>query len=45
MWKIDQPGLACANAVYVATNNRVGWEDPWRHGYFYGTATWLIPKV
>jgi len=44
MWKIEQPGLACANAVYVATNNRVGWEDPWRHGYFYGTSYIVNPK-
>ncbi|MBI2519225.1 MAG: acyltransferase [Bdellovibrio sp.] len=44
MWKIEQPGLACANAVYVATNNRVGWEDPWRHGYFYGTSYVVDPK-
>lgn len=44
MWKIEQPGLACANGVYVATINRVGWEDPWRHGEFYGTSYVVDPK-
>lgn len=44
LWKIEQPALACANAVYVATSNRVGWEDPWRHGEFYGTSYIVDPK-
>ncbi|MGK5084555.1 nitrilase-related carbon-nitrogen hydrolase [Bdellovibrionota bacterium FG-1] len=44
MWKIEQPGLACANGVYVATINRHGWEEPWRHGEFYGTSYIVDPK-
>jgi len=44
MWKIEQPGLACANAVFVATSNRVGWEEPHRSGFFYGTSYIVDPK-
>ena len=44
MWKIEQPALACANAVFVAAVNRVGWEEPWMSGEFYGTSYVVNPK-
>jgi len=44
MWKIEQPALACANGVFVATSNRHGWEEPWRHGEFYGNSYIVDPK-
>ena len=44
MWKIEQPAMACANAVYVASVNRVGLEDPWRSGTFYGTSYVVDPR-
>ncbi len=44
MWKIEQPGHACANGVFFATINRHGWEEPWRHGEFYGTSYIVDPK-
>ena len=44
MWKIEQPAMACANAVFVAAINRVGWEEPWMSGQFYGTSYVVDPR-
>jgi beta-ureidopropionase len=36
LWKLEQPAHAVANAFFVGAINRVGYEDPWRIGEFYG---------
>lgn len=45
MWKIEQPAMACANAVFVASVNRVGWEEPWMGGQFYGNSYVVDPRA
>ena len=44
MWKIEQPAMACANAVYMASVNRIGLEEPWVSGQFYGSSYVVDPK-
>jgi beta-ureidopropionase len=43
MWKIEQPAMAIANGVFVATNNRVG-KETWPTSHFYGTSYICDPK-
>jgi beta-ureidopropionase len=44
MWKIEQPAAAVANGFYVCTNNRVGIEEPWTFGRFYGSSYIVSPE-
>jgi len=44
LWKLEQPAHAVANAYFVGAINRVGYEDPWRIGEFYGQSYFCDPK-
>ena len=44
LWKLEQPAHAVANAFYVGAINRVGYEDPWRIGEFYGQSYFCDPR-
>ena len=44
LWKLEQPAHAVANQVYVGAINRVGKEEPWNIGEFYGQSYFVNPK-
>ncbi len=44
LWKLEQPAHAVANGYFVCAINRVGWEEPWRIGEFYGTSYFVDPR-
>ena len=44
LWKLEQPAHAVANAFFVGAINRVGYEDPWRIGEFYGQSYFCDPR-
>lgn len=44
LWKLEQPAHAVANIYFVGAINRVGYEDPWRIGEFYGTSYFCNPR-
>ena len=44
LWKLEQPAHAVANAFFVGAINRVGYEDPWRIGEFYGQSYFCNPR-
>jgi len=44
LWKLEQPAHAVANIYFVGAINRVGYEDPWRIGEFYGTSYFCDPR-
>ncbi|HXF43213.1 MAG TPA: nitrilase-related carbon-nitrogen hydrolase [Pyrinomonadaceae bacterium] len=44
LWKIEQPALAVANGFFVGAINRVGWEEPWKIGEFYGQSYFCDPR-
>ncbi len=44
LWKLEQPAHAVANQYYVGAINRVGWEEPWRIGEFYGQSYFCDPR-
>ena len=44
LWKLEQPAHAVANAYFVAAINRVGREQPWNIGEFYGTSYFCDPR-
>ncbi len=44
LWKLEQPAHAVANAYYIAAINRVGYEEPWRIGEFYGQSYICDPR-
>jgi N-carbamoylputrescine amidase len=44
LWKLEQPAHAVANQVYVGAINRVGTEEPWNIGEFYGQSYFVNPK-
>ncbi len=44
LWKLEQPAHAVANIYFVGAVNRVGYEDPWRIGEFYGTSYFCDPR-
>ena len=44
LWKIEQPAHAVANGYFLATINRVGKEEPWNVGEFYGSSYIVSPK-
>ena len=43
-WKLEQPAHAVANGYYVGAINRVGVEEPWKIGKFYGTSYFVNPR-
>ena len=44
LWKLEQPAHAVANQFYVGAINRVGTEEPWNIGEFYGQSYFCDPR-
>ena len=44
LWKIEQPAHAVANGYFVGAINRVGREQPWDIGEFYGQSYFCDPR-
>jgi len=44
LWMIEQRAHAIANGYFVGTNNRVGREEPWNFGHFYGSSYFCDPR-
>jgi beta-ureidopropionase len=44
LWELEQPAHAVANAYFVAAINRVGVEQPWKIGEFYGKSYFCDPR-
>lgn len=44
LWKIEQRAHAIANGYFVGTINRVGREEPWNIGEFYGQSYFCDPR-
>jgi len=44
LWKLEQPASAVANGVYIGACNRVGTEEPWNIGRFYGSSYIVNPR-
>ena len=44
LWKLEQPAHAVANGYYLGAINRVGREEPWNLGEFYGQSYFVDPR-
>jgi len=44
LWKLEQPAHAVANGYFIAAINRIGHEQPWDIGEFYGTSYICDPR-
>jgi beta-ureidopropionase len=44
LWKLEQISHAVANGYFVGTINRVGYEEPWNIGEFYGQSYFCDPR-
>jgi N-carbamoylputrescine amidase len=44
LWKLEQPAHAAANGYFVGAINRVGTEQPWAIGEFYGQSYFCDPR-
>jgi N-carbamoylputrescine amidase len=44
LWKLEQPAHAVANGYFIGAINRVGVEEPWRIGEFYGQSYFCNPR-
>jgi N-carbamoylputrescine amidase len=44
LWELEQPASAAANGCYIAAINRVGHEQPWDIGEFYGSSYFVNPR-
>ncbi len=44
LWKLEQPAHAAANQYFLGAINRVGTEEPWNTGEFYGTSYFCDPR-
>ncbi len=44
LWKLEQPAHAVANGYFVGAINRVGCEEPWNIGEFYGQSYFCDPR-
>ncbi len=44
LWKLEQPAHAVANGYFVGAINRVGIEEPWNIGEFYGQSYFCDPR-
>jgi len=44
LWKLEQPAHAVANGYFVGAINRVGFEQPWNIGEFYGQSYFCDPR-
>jgi N-carbamoylputrescine amidase len=44
LWQLEQPAHAVANGYFVGAINRVGVEQPWATGSFYGSSYFCDPR-
>jgi beta-ureidopropionase len=44
LWELEQPAHAVANGYFIAASNRVGIEQPWEMGEFYGKSYFCNPR-
>jgi len=44
LWKLEQPAHSVANGFFTGVVNRVGWEEPWNVGEFYGQSYFVDPR-
>jgi len=44
LWELEQPAHCVANIYFLGAINRVGWEEPWKIGEFYGKSYFCNPK-
>src|SRR5882724_9184473 len=44
LWELEQPAHAVANGYFVGAINRVGHEQPWDIGEFYGKSYFCDPR-
>ena len=44
LWKLEQPAHAAANGYFLGAINRVGYEEPWNIGEFYGQSYFCDPR-
>jgi len=44
LWKLEQPASAAANGCWIGAINRVGHEQPWDIGEFYGQSYFVNPR-
>lgn len=44
LWELEQPAHAVANGYFVGAINRIGTEEPWNTGRFYGSSYFCSPK-
>ncbi|MHC4393251.1 MAG: nitrilase-related carbon-nitrogen hydrolase [Planctomycetota bacterium] len=44
LWKLEQPAHAVANGYFLGAINRVGHEQPWDIGEFYGQSYFVSPR-
>lgn len=44
LWQLEQPAHAVANGYFIAAINRVGRENPWDIGEFYGSSYVANPR-
>jgi len=44
LWELEQPAAAVANGVFIGAVNRVGEEEPWNIGRFYGSSYVVDPR-
>ena len=44
LWELEQPAQAVANGYFVGAINRVGREQPWNIGEFYGKSYFCNPR-
>jgi len=44
LWRLEQPAHAAANGYFVGAINRVGVENPWSIGEFYGSSYFCDPR-
>ena len=44
LWELEQPAHAVANGYFIAAINRVGHEQPWDIGEFYGKSYFCDPR-
>ena len=44
LWKLEQPAAAAANGCWIGAINRVGTEEPWNIGEFYGQTYFVNPR-
>ena len=44
LWKLEQPAHTVVNGFFTGAVNRVGWEEPWNMGEFYGQSYFVDPR-